>query len=213
MRVAADEEDDPSAEIHRVGGEVDVTLVAAHTQEGALSHILAVLLVAARHTLGVGHGRLASLARFDKEAARRVVVLLVPVLWPLGFGRLAEEGKSRVAKIVVADGVCTRADLVCQADLGNELLLGRLVGVVHEGERQRSSVIRMQLVAQRELRTGVVVGEDEGDAGFLEEAAEKGVVALAVLDLEFEFWVAPAVDLPRALDVPLVEELVGDVRD
>ena len=63
----------------------------------------------------------------------------------------------------------------------------------------------------KQYRSAGEIGEGEGDARLLEQAAEEGIVALAVLHLVLELRIGLLVDLPAVLDAPLGEELVDEL--
>jgi len=215
VRMTADEEGAARRQVDGIGREGDVALVGASALERALGELDTVLEVMARDALVVGCWSVAALATLDQERPGKIVVLLVPVLGRGGLLGLSEQAESRVAQVVIAVEEAARADLVGDSHFCHELQLCRLVRLVDVRQRRSETWDgEMQRVGEHQRRAGNgVVGEGEGDACLLEEAAEKGEVALTVLDLEFELGVARAIDAPLRRDGPLVEDFVGDVGD
>ena len=108
---------------------------------------------------------------------------------------VAERGDARDALVA---RVAERGDALVEqrgdgrvAERGDTLVAGPVVELVTE------------IVA-------VLVDEEERDPGFLHEAAQEGIITLAVLNAQLQAGVLPAIQPPLRLDTPLSEELLED---
>lgn len=191
--------------------ERDASHTGALAVEAALREGLAVFLVVPRETFVVGRRRAASLAGLDQKFALVKMVLLISVFKTAGFWSLADQGKIGVAELIVAYHVRAGPDLAREADVGHIFFFGGLIGLLDVGDRcSRTGCIGLEVIAEGEL-AAFLLREGKGDSRFLEEAAEELVVALGILDFEFELGILSAIDLPYFWYGPFREKRVDDI--
>jgi hypothetical protein len=215
--LVADREHTARREIDHVGVAAHAALAHALGFEPALRQLHGLLLVDPRHAAIVGDRRITTFAGLDREVTRQIVVALVARLGVFRLGLREQRIVRPFAEVVIAHGVFAGPHIVRDAEVGDELVAADRVGVVDPrdgiaGTRRR----RLRRIGQHELvdagsdRLRVIVLEEEGDPCLLQQATEKRVVSLTVLDAKLELGVL-GIELHHGRDLPLGEDLLHDV--